>query len=74
MRCDVRWLYAAAPQWRRLFRRSQADQELDEELQYHLDHLIAAYQGSGLTFDEARRTALRDIGGLQQVKESCCGS
>src|SRR5215470_4030373 len=54
---------------RALFRKAQAEQELDEELQYHLNKDIERNIARGMTYAEARRAALRGFGGLQQIKE-----
>jgi putative ABC transport system permease protein len=56
---------------RALFRGSALDAELDEELQFHLDHLIEANISRGLPPDAARREALAAIGGLEGRKEEC---
>jgi hypothetical protein len=57
--------------WRTLFRRAQVERELDEELAYHLEQLIAEHRRAGMSADEARAAALRSFGGLEQAKESC---
>ena len=43
--------------------------ELDEELLFHLDHLVAQKQSRGLTLDEARRQALIEMGGMARRRE-----
>ena len=53
-----------------LFRKRNADLELDSELRFHVDEQIAAHIASGLAPEEARRRALLEFGGLQQTKES----
>src|SRR5262245_20395200 len=55
---------------RGLLRRSRATAELDEELQFHLEHEIDANIARGMSEREARRTALRDLGGLTQTREA----
>jgi predicted permease len=67
----VRLLYIAPLRLRALFRRGQADAELDEELQFHLDLAIEHGMDRGLSFREARYDALRAMQGLQQRKEEC---
>jgi predicted permease len=54
---------------RALLRRNQTEQELDEELRYHLDKDVERNIARGLSPEEARRSALRGFGALQQVKE-----
>src|SRR5688500_14710075 len=55
---------------RGLARRRTIDAELDEELQFHLAHEIDANTARGMTPAEARRVALRDLGGITQTKEA----
>jgi predicted permease len=60
--------------WRRLralFDRGGLDRKLDEELRYHLDRQVAEYVAAGMTPEEARRSALRDFGGVTQSREQC---
>ena len=56
---------------RSLFRRSQVEQDLDDEIREHLDHLTNDYIAKGLAPREAREAALREFGGVQQAKENC---
>jgi putative ABC transport system permease protein len=55
--------------FRRLFRKSRAECELDEELHFHLDRQIAGYVAAGLSPEEAHRRANLEFGGLNRVKE-----
>src|ERR1051325_503863 len=64
-----RWFYTLPLRLRSLFRRGQVEQELDEELRYHLDRQIEENISKGMTTEEARYTALRAMGGVEQVKE-----
>jgi predicted permease len=48
----------------------QRDDELDKELQFHVDQRVADYIASGLTPEEARRRAALEFGGITQVKEA----
>jgi len=56
---------------RSLFRRRNVEQELDEELRYHLDREIESNLAKGISVDEARFAALRSMGGIEQQKEMC---
>ena len=56
--------------WRNLFRKDQVEQELTEELNAYLELLIEAKLKKGLNPAEARRAALIEMGGLEQVKEN----
>jgi hypothetical protein len=51
------------------FRRKRLDQDLDRELQFHLDQHIRDLIAAGLSADEAKRRAAIEIGGVDQVKE-----
>jgi hypothetical protein len=55
---------------RGLLQRKRIDGEADEELQYHLEMEIEANLARGMTPTEARRVALRDLGGVTQTKEA----
>jgi len=50
------------------FSRSKSD-ELDEELQFHLEHSIEANIAAGMTPEEARRQALIAFGGIERTRE-----
>jgi putative ABC transport system permease protein len=56
---------------RSLFQRRQVDQELDEEIREHVDHLTNGYIAKGLAPQQAREAALREFGGVEQSKENC---
>jgi putative ABC transport system permease protein len=66
-----RWLARLAARLRALFRGRALDSELDEELGFHLEHLIAEGVARGLTPEAARREALVAMGGITQRKEEC---
>ncbi len=65
------WFYTIPLRLRSLFRRNQVEQELDEELRYHLERQIEEHVGRGMTLEEARYAALRALGGIEQRKEEC---
>lgn len=54
---------------RSIFRRSVVEQELDEELQFHLEQQIESYLRAGFDRDEAVHRARLDFGRLDQIKE-----
>jgi macrolide transport system ATP-binding/permease protein len=68
MRIEHCW-FTARLRLRSILRRSQVEQELDEELQFHLDHKIEDGIARGLSPKEARLAALRAMDGLAQRKE-----
>jgi predicted permease len=54
---------------RALFYKASMEQELDEELRFHLEKEIEQNQARGMNAEEARFAALRSFGGVEQVKE-----
>jgi predicted permease len=65
------WFQTLRLRLRSLFRRPQADQELAEELEYHVQQTIQEYVAKGLSATEAHHAALRDFGGVAQIIEGC---
>jgi putative ABC transport system permease protein len=55
--------------WKSLFRKSALDSQLDTELRFHMDKLTSDNIASGMAPDEARRQAVLEFGGREQVKE-----
>ena len=53
-----------------LFRGRALDAELDEELRFHVEGLEAEYLARGLSAEDARAAARRDMGGMAQLKEA----
>jgi predicted permease len=51
--------------------RRQSDQDLNEELQHHIDLKTQEHIEAGMTPEEARYAALRAFGGIEQKKEQC---
>jgi hypothetical protein len=56
---------------RSLFRRNAVENELDEELQFHLEQQVEKHVRSGLTREDAMRQTRLEFGGLGHVKEDC---
>lgn len=65
------WFYTLPLRLRSLFRRRKVEQELNEELSFHIERKTEEGIAQGLTPEEARYTALRAIEGLEQKKEEC---
>lgn len=65
------WLHTLPLRLRSLFHRNQVEQDLSEELQYHLEQKTKEYTASGMAPEEARRKARREFGGIEQTKEIC---
>jgi len=55
---------------RALFLKSRLDRRLDDEVEFHLEMLVEAKVRSGMTLRQARYAALREFGGVEQVKET----
>jgi predicted permease len=65
------WISTIPLRLRSLFRRRQADQELDQELRYHVKQKTAQNLAKGMSPQEARRAALLEMGGIEKRKEEC---
>ena len=65
----MRWYYKLPLRLRSLFRKDKAELDLSDELQFHLQNQIDEYVAEGMNPQEARRAALRSLGGVEQVKE-----
>lgn len=65
------WLYSFPFRLGSLFRRNHVDQELRDELRDHLEHQVAENLAHGLSPEEARVAALKQLGGLAQIEEQC---
>lgn len=65
-----RWIAARRSQLEALFGRRRFDAELDEELQFHLDEAAARHVRRGLSWEDARRAAARQLGDLTITKEA----
>ena len=59
------WWFTAPLRLRSILRRPRLEQELDEELQFHLDRKIEQGIADGLSPKEARYAALRAMEGLE---------
>ena len=53
-----------------LIRRRHRDDDLDADIQTHLELLAAKYMRDGLPIDAARAAARREFGGVEQMKEA----
>src|ERR1019366_9340391 len=53
------------------FRKQELDQELSEELAFHIEQETEENIAAGMSAEEARYAALRKFGGVEQVKEEC---
>src|ERR1700675_4763352 len=67
----MRWFQNISNWLRSLFRKNTVEQELGSELGFHIERQIEENLASGMKPQEARRAALREFGGVEQVKEEC---
>ncbi|MGD0124896.1 MAG: ABC transporter permease [Terriglobia bacterium] len=67
----MRWLHKFPLRLRSLLLKSRVEDELSGELRFHLEKLIEEKVSRGMTAEEARYAALRELGGVEQIKEEC---
>ena len=67
----MRWTSKLRLRLRSLFRSRSVEQDLTEELQFHLEHLIDDYVAAGASPRDARYAALREMGAIEARKEEC---
>ena len=67
----MRFFYKLLLRLRSLVRRRGIEAELSDELRFHLEQQMEAKKAEGLSPEEARYAAQRELGGLEQIKEEC---
>jgi predicted permease len=67
----MRWVQNVSNWLRSLFRSKTIERELGSELRFHIERQVEDNLAAGMTPEEARRAALREFGGLEQIKEEC---
>jgi predicted permease len=67
----MRWIRKLPLRIRSLFQKNRVEQELTEELRFHLERLIEEKLAKGMTAAGARYAALRELGVMEQIKEEC---
>ena len=65
------WLAGLRSALRSIVRRKRAEDELNEEIQYHLERQIDEGLRAGLAPEEARYAALRAMGAIDKSKDEC---
>src|SRR5437660_1836647 len=65
----MRWFDMVRVRVRALFSRRFVDDELDADLQFHLEQATDEYVKQGLSCEEARRATLRAFGSVALTKE-----
>src|SRR6188474_2336824 len=63
-RCRMNW-------WRRLRGHGPLEDQLDAELRFHFDRLVADFIAEGMTEEAARRRARDEFGGVETIKDAC---
>ena len=61
----------AVQRFRSLFRRSQAEADMQRELDLHIEQLTKEHIAAGMSESEARLAARREFGSLEVTKEQC---
>ena len=64
------WLKTFVSRFLALFHRPELEEELDQEIRFHLEMEAAENVRKGMTPEEARYAALRRFGGVDRAKES----
>jgi hypothetical protein len=67
----MRWLDKLLLRLRSVFRRNRVEQELGDEIRFHLEAEIEEKVVRGMAPEEARFAVLRELGGVEQIKEEC---
>src|SRR4051794_21409956 len=64
------WIARVARRARWMIGRRSIEAAMDAEMRYHIECEIAERMRGGMSVGEARRTALRDFGGMESYKEA----
>jgi putative ABC transport system permease protein len=67
----MRWIQKVLLRLQSFFRRDKAESDLSVELDFHLQHLTDENLSSGMSPDEAHYAAMRELGGMEQIREQC---
>src|SRR5580700_8532102 len=67
----MRLLSRIGRHFRSLVNKERLDQELSEELRFHLERQVEEHIAAGMAPEDARFAALRELGGVEQVTEEC---
>jgi hypothetical protein len=67
----TRWPDKLRLKVRSLLHRGQMDDELDRELQFHLEQQLEENLAAGMRPEEARYAALRTLGNVTYIQEQC---
>jgi putative ABC transport system permease protein len=67
----MRWLQSISHRLRSLFRKDAVEHELSDEMRFHIERQVEENLTAGMSLQEARRAAMREFGGVEQIKEEC---
>ena len=67
----MRWHHKLPLRLRSVFHKREADQELEDEIAYHVQSQVDEYVAKGMEPEEARYAAMRSLGRVTQIKEEC---
>ena len=67
----MRWHHKLSLRLRSLFRKRKVEQELHDEMQFHLQSQTDDCLAHGMSLEDARSAALRSMGGVAQVEQEC---
>lgn len=67
----LRWFTTFPLRIRTLILKNRVEEELDEELQFHLESQVEQLMGRGFTSKDAWAMAMRAMGGVDRQKELC---
>ena len=67
----MRWLHKLSLKLRTLFHHQQAEQDLQDEIEFHLQSQSEEFLAQGMSPEEARYAALRSLGGRTRLEEQC---
>jgi len=65
----MRWIAFLREAFDALFRKQKAEEEMDEEIRFHLELEVEKNLRAGMSSEEARRQAYLRFGGVERVKE-----
>src|SRR5262245_41091582 len=68
---DWRWIHQIHLRLRTILHRARVEQELEEELRFHIEQRIDLEVSKGRSSSDARQIALRAMDGIEQQKEVC---
>src|SRR5215212_4492323 len=66
----MRWHHRLYVALRGLFKSSELDRELNEELQFHFDHEVQSNIAKGMTAAQAQRVAAIAVGNPEPIREA----